>query len=75
MSDQAPATTDSGFTRRRFLGAAAATGGAAMGMMALPPNLRKALASPPPSESPSLRDIEHVVLLMQENRSFDPTSS
>ncbi|HEY3713842.1 MAG TPA: alkaline phosphatase family protein [Jatrophihabitantaceae bacterium] len=66
MTDRA-----TGFTRRRFLGAAAATGGATMGMMALPPNLRKALAAPAPGRNPSLRDIEHVVLLMQENRSFD----
>lgn len=58
------------YTRRRLLGAAAA-GGAAIGMMALPPNVRKALAAPLPSAQPSLRDIKHVVLLMQENRSFD----
>ncbi|HVX47127.1 MAG TPA: alkaline phosphatase family protein [Mycobacteriales bacterium] len=69
MADQT--ATGSGFTRRRLLGAAAATSGAAMSMMALPPNIRKALASGPPSRRPSLRDIEHVVLLMQENRSFD----
>jgi phospholipase C len=58
------------FTRRRLLGAAA-SGGAAMGMIALPPNLRRALAAEPPSTQPSIRDIKHVVLLMQENRSFD----
>jgi phospholipase C len=33
-------------------------------------NLRKAPAAEPPRRS-SLRDIENVVLLMQENRSFD----
>ena len=59
-----------GFTRRRLLGAAA-TSGAAMGLLALPPNLRSALAAAPPSAQPSLGDIKHVVLLMQENRSFD----
>ncbi len=59
------------FTRRRLLSAAATTGGAALGMMALPLNLRKALASPLPTAQPSLRDIKHIVLLMQENRSFD----
>jgi phospholipase C len=57
-------------TRRRLLKAGAA-GGAAMGFLALPPNVRTALAAPPPSREPSLRDIKHVVLLMQENRSFD----
>ena len=59
-----------GFTRRRLLGAAAA-GGAAMAATALPANVQKALAAPPPGQDPSLGDIKHVVLLMQENRSFD----
>ena len=60
------------FTRRRLLGGAAA-GGAALASLALPPNVRKALADTDQfvSKQPSLRDIEHVVLLMQENRSFD----
>jgi hypothetical protein len=40
-------------------------------MAVLPPNLRRALAAAPPSRDPSLRDIKHVVLLMQENRSFE----
>ena len=56
-------------TRRRLLGtAAAAAGGAALSSL-LPPNLRKALAAEP--RRGSLRDIEHVVIHMQENRSFD----
>ncbi|WP_245617266.1 alkaline phosphatase family protein [Amycolatopsis taiwanensis] len=56
------------FSRRTVLKTGlAATGAAAMG--ALPPNLRKALAS---TETPGpLSGIEHVVILMQENRSFD----
>src|SRR5581483_771816 len=36
----------------------------------MPPNVRRALAMQAPRNG-SLRDIEHVVLLMQENRSFD----
>lgn len=36
----------------------------------MPPNVRKALAQTP-SRAPALGDIKHVVLLMQENRSFD----
>jgi phospholipase C len=36
----------------------------------LPPNVRRALSEEPPRGG-SLRDIKHVVLLMQENRSFD----
>jgi phospholipase C len=60
----------SGFTRRRLLGAgAAAVGGTALG--ALAPNVEKALATPLPSKKPTIRDVEHVVLIMQENRSFD----
>lgn len=59
------------YTRRRLLSTAATTGAATLGMMALPPNVRKILASSRPGSQPSLRDIKHVVLLMQENRSFD----
>ena len=36
----------------------------------MPPNLRRAMAQTPARRS-GLRDIKHVVLLMQENRSFD----
>jgi len=56
-------------TRRRLLGSAAAIAATAAAS-ALPPNVRRALAQAPPREG-SLRDIKHVVLLMQENRSFD----
>src|ERR1700722_1402575 len=56
-------------TRRRLLGSAA--GMAAVAATALmPPNLRRVLAEPQPKQG-SLGDIKHVVLLMQENRSFD----
>jgi len=44
--------------------------GLAAASLALPPNLRTALASPPPRRG-QLGDIKHVVMLMQENRSFD----
>src|ERR1700740_2907135 len=36
----------------------------------LPPNVRRALAQASPAAG-SLHDVKHVVLLMQENRSFD----
>ncbi|MFP3987731.1 phospholipase C, phosphocholine-specific [Streptomyces sp. E11-3] len=56
-------------SRRRTL----ALGGGALGAAAagslLPPSLRTALAAPPPTGG--LDAIEHVVILMQENRSFD----
>jgi phospholipase C len=53
-------------TRRRMLTAA----GAGVAASLLPPALATALAGDSPRRS-SLGDIEHVVLLMQENRSFD----
>ena len=59
-------------SRRQLLTGATALTGVAVGAGLLPVNLRKALAataaSPPRG---SLRDIEHIVILMQENRSFD----
>ena len=51
-----------------MLGTAA---GAALASTILPPNLVKAMAAEPDTRRGSLRDIEHVVILMQENRSFD----
>jgi phospholipase C len=55
-------------TRRRLLkGAAGIAAGAAVLM---PPNVRRLLAQAPPRRG-SLADIKHVVILMQENRSFD----
>ena len=56
-------------TRRRLIGSAAAIAATAAAS-ALPPNVRRALAQAPPRGG-SIRDIKHVVLLMQENRSFD----
>jgi len=53
--------------RRSFLKLAA--GGAALS--ALPLAIRDALAIPAKQRTGTLRDIEHVVILMQENRSFD----
>jgi phospholipase C len=56
-------------TRRRLLGSAAGAVGASAFAL-LPPSVQRAIASGPPRDS-SLSDVEHVVLLMQENRSFD----
>jgi phospholipase C len=56
-------------TRRRLLGDTAKLTAAAFASSLLPPNVRRALAATPPAAS--LSDIKHVVLLMQENRSFD----
>jgi phospholipase C len=37
----------------------------------MPASIRKALAIPPDIRTGTIRDVEHVVILMQENRSFD----
>src|SRR5579872_4655542 len=59
-----------GLTRREVL-AAGVAGGAALGAASLlsHPLLRDVLAAPPACGG--LSDIEHVVILVQENRSFD----
>jgi phospholipase C len=59
-------------SRRTLLTGATALTGVTVGAGVLPPNLRKALAATlknPPRGS--VNDIEHIVILMQENRSFD----
>ncbi len=58
------------FSRRRLLRSAFGAGGAAAAMTLLPPNLRRAMAEPA-GDPGSLDAIEHVVVLMLENRSFD----
>ena len=61
-------------TRRQLM---ASMGGMVLGSFALPSNLRKIIDSAPPARLNSARrpapisDIKHVVVLMQENRSFD----
>jgi phospholipase C len=53
--------------RRAFIKALAASAGAAT----LPASIQRALAIPANNATGTIRDIEHVVILMQENRSFD----
>ncbi len=57
-------------TRRRLLGDSARLAAGALAASLMPPNVRRALAAAN-TAAPSLADIKHVVLLMQENRSFD----
>ena len=57
--------------RREFLRLAATSAGAAAGMAMLPPSIRKALAIPATTTTGTIKDVQHVVILMQENRSFD----
>ena len=60
---------DADLSRRRFLQAAAATGGALAlgGFGAVERAFSQGMALPPPEAS----GIEHIVVLMMENRSFD----
>jgi phospholipase C len=63
----------SDLSRRGFLGAAAAVTGAAAVGAALPANGAQASTTPAGKNRRhgDIRDIKHVVILMQENRSFD----
>ena len=45
--------------------------GFAASLEAFPPSIRRALALPASSATGTLADVQHVVILMQENRSFD----
>jgi phospholipase C len=60
-------------SRRTLIAGATALTGAAAGASALPLSLRRALAatSAHPATTAQLGDIRHIVILMQENRSFD----
>src|SRR5579863_6333897 len=58
-------------SRRRFLQTVAQSAGAAAAMTVFPESIRRALAVPAASRTGSLRDVEHIVVFMQENRSFD----
>ncbi|SFQ09850.1 phospholipase C [Variovorax sp. PDC80] len=58
-------------SRRNFLTGAATTGAAALALSAFPPSIRRALAIPANNKTGTIQDVEHIVILMQENRSFD----
>jgi phospholipase C len=58
-------------SRRKFLTGTATTGAAALALSAFPPSIRRALAIPANNKTGTIMDVEHVVILMQENRSFD----
>ena len=57
--------------RRDFLRTFAAATGAGLTPAMFPPAIRKALAIAPHRRTGTIEDVEHVVILMQENRSFD----
>jgi phospholipase C len=54
--------------RRKFLKTAA---GAAAGLAVFPPTIQRALALPASSVTGTIADVQHIVILMMENRSFD----
>jgi phospholipase C len=58
-------------SRRKLLASATALSGVAASGAILPANLRKMLAATPSDLRGRLTDIKHIVILMQENRSFD----
>jgi phospholipase C len=58
-------------TRRRLFSRAGALAASAFAAQFLPPHVRRAMARTPRDVKGKLADIKHVVLLMQENRSFD----
>jgi phospholipase C len=58
-------------SRRRFLQTVASSAGAAAALAAFPESIRNALAIPANSRTGTIQDVEHIVVFMQENRSFD----
>jgi phospholipase C len=58
-------------SRRRFLQTVASSAGAAAALAAFPESIRNALAIPANSRTGTIEDVEHIVVFMQENRSFD----
>jgi phospholipase C len=57
--------------RRGFLQQVGGGLAAGVALAALPASIRKAMAVPAHSPTGSIMDVEHVVIFMQENRSFD----
>jgi len=58
-------------SRRKFIQGAAKGGLSAAALTAFPPSIRKALAIPAHHETGTIKDVKHIVVLMQENRAFD----
>jgi phospholipase C len=57
--------------RRSFLKLAAGAVAGSTALGAMPQAIREALAIPARQTTGTIRDVEHIVILMQENRSFD----
>lgn len=57
--------------RRDFLRNLGSAMGASAALATFPPAIQRALAIPAAQRTGTLRDVEHIVILTQENRSFD----
>lgn len=57
--------------RRKFLRATASSAGAFAALTTLPMSIREALAVPAGFETGTIRDVKHIVIMMQENRAFN----
>ncbi len=60
-----------GMSRRKFMEMMGVTAGGVAGLNMLPPAIQQALAIEPNNATGTIRDVEHVVIMMQENRSFN----
>ena len=69
--DNPTPSTQHNDSRRNFLRRSAGAAGALAATTIMPASIRKALAIPANYRSGTIQDIKHVVILMQENRSFD----
>lgn len=58
-------------SRRKFLQGSGVAGLSAATLASFPASIQKALAIPANNVTGTIKDVEHVVILMQENRSFD----
>ncbi len=58
-------------SRRGFLRVVGQAAGATTALCTFPPVIQQALAIPPNRRTGTINDVEHIVILMQENRSFD----
>ena len=57
--------------RRGFLRSLGQAAGASVALASFPPVIRRALAIPASQRTGTLHDVEHIVVLTQENRAFD----
>src|SRR5882724_7373743 len=58
-------------SRRRFLSLSGRAVAASAALAVFPPAIRRALAIPAAARTGTIADVEHIVVLMMENRSFD----